>query len=284
MDSKPWRYYGDDSAEAGPQRVIVYEYDGLPIQPVAPPSPDYVPGPEHPPSLDYVPGPEHPPSPIEIPYVPEPEYPEHLAPSDDEAPLEDQPLPADASPIAASPNYVAHSDPEEDPKEDPEDDQADYSADGGMVMMSPPMMTMMMILTMRIWRRSPLRRTNRRAAEIRMRALLPSTSHGTDIPEADMPPQNRACLTTPTLRFEIGESSAAGAARQPGPTKSDLRRCRVEDRPDHNRIAMLMDREAMYSHETWAFSMDRSSAIAAHVRTLEIQVAALITQNTSLQT
>nr|GFD62158.1 hypothetical protein [Tanacetum cinerariifolium] len=26
---------------------------------------------------------------------------------------------------------------------------------------------------------------------------------------------------------EIGESSAAGAAWQPGPTESDLRRCRV---------------------------------------------------------
>nr|GEX26375.1 hypothetical protein [Tanacetum cinerariifolium] len=75
-DSEPWRYYGDDLAETGPKRVIVYGYDGLPIQPVAPPSPDYVPGPEHPPSPDYVPGPEHPPSPIEIPYVPEPEYPE----------------------------------------------------------------------------------------------------------------------------------------------------------------------------------------------------------------
>nr|GFB53304.1 hypothetical protein [Tanacetum cinerariifolium] len=44
---------------------------------------------------------------------------------------------------------------------------------------------------------------------------------------ADMPPRKRACLT-PALGFEIGESSAAGAARQPGPTESDLRRCRVE--------------------------------------------------------
>nr|GEU61654.1 putative reverse transcriptase domain-containing protein [Tanacetum cinerariifolium] len=98
---------------------------------VAPPSPDYIPGPEHPPSPNYVPGPEHPPSPIEVPYVPEPEYPEYLAPSDDEAPLEDQPLPTDASPIAASPYYVADSDPKEDLEEDPEDNQADYPADGG---------------------------------------------------------------------------------------------------------------------------------------------------------
>nr|GEY50110.1 hypothetical protein [Tanacetum cinerariifolium] len=126
-DSEPCRYYGEESAETGPPRVIVYGYDGLPIQPVAPPSPDYMSGPEHPPSLDYVPGPEHPPSPVEISYVPEPEYPEYLEPSDDEAPLEDQPLPAIASPIVASPDYVVDSDLEEDPK----DDQADYLADGG---------------------------------------------------------------------------------------------------------------------------------------------------------
>nr|GFC41507.1 hypothetical protein [Tanacetum cinerariifolium] len=69
--------------------------------------------------------PEHPPSPIEIPYVPEPEYPEYLAPSDDKAPLEDQPLPADASPTVASPGYMTDSDPEEDPEEDPKEDPVD---------------------------------------------------------------------------------------------------------------------------------------------------------------
>ncbi|GJV99877.1 hypothetical protein Tco_1555129 [Tanacetum coccineum] len=66
-------------------------------------------------NLRLVPGLEHPPSPhIEIPYVPEPEYPEYLVPSEDEAPMEDQPLPADASTIALSPGYVPDSDPEED--------------------------------------------------------------------------------------------------------------------------------------------------------------------------
>ncbi|GKB37097.1 hypothetical protein Tco_0882039 [Tanacetum coccineum] len=75
--------------------------------------------------------PEHPPSPVEVPYIPEPEYPEYIVPSDDEAPMEDQPLPADASPVALSPGYVADSNPEEDPKEDPEEDHADYPADGG---------------------------------------------------------------------------------------------------------------------------------------------------------
>ncbi|GJX87594.1 putative reverse transcriptase domain-containing protein [Tanacetum coccineum] len=37
-----------------------------------------------------------------------------------------------------------------------------------------------------------------------------------DVPEADVPPWKRLCLTAPTSRFEIWESLAAVAARQPG--------------------------------------------------------------------
>ncbi|GKF89447.1 hypothetical protein Tco_0263410, partial [Tanacetum coccineum] len=49
-----------------------------------------------------------------------------------------------------------------------------------------------------------------RAAGIRLRAAdaspplsLPPTSPRTDIPEADMPPRKRACLTTPAPGYEI---------------------------------------------------------------------------------
>ncbi|GKE53203.1 hypothetical protein Tco_1488359, partial [Tanacetum coccineum] len=105
------------SASSAVTYTSVYT-DSEPGRPVDLPSPDYVPGPEHPPSPDYVPGPEHPPSPIKIPYVPEPEFPEYLVPSEDEAPMEDQPLPADASPVALSPGYVRDSDLEEDSEED----------------------------------------------------------------------------------------------------------------------------------------------------------------------
>ncbi|GKD64032.1 hypothetical protein Tco_1306140, partial [Tanacetum coccineum] len=91
----------------------------------APLSPNYVPGLEHPPSPDYVPGTEHPPSPD---YVPGPEYPKYLVPSDDEAPIKDQPLLADASPTVVSPGYVADSNPSE---EDPEEAPAEYPADRG---------------------------------------------------------------------------------------------------------------------------------------------------------
>ncbi|GKE16953.1 hypothetical protein Tco_1424530 [Tanacetum coccineum] len=121
-DSEPGRVFcgaDEELSDKGSPWVIVYGYDELPMQPVAPPSPDYVPGPKHPPS------------PVEVPYIPEPEYPEYLVPSDDEAPMEDQPLPADASPIALSPGYVADFDQEEDPEEDSEEDHADYPADGG---------------------------------------------------------------------------------------------------------------------------------------------------------
>ncbi|GKD12076.1 hypothetical protein Tco_1196483, partial [Tanacetum coccineum] len=86
-NSEPGRvFWGADEEpfDGGPPRVIVYGYDRLLMQPVAPLFPDYVPGLEHPPSPDYVSGPKHPPSPIEVPYVPEPEYPEYLVPSDDE--------------------------------------------------------------------------------------------------------------------------------------------------------------------------------------------------------
>nr|GEW78103.1 hypothetical protein [Tanacetum cinerariifolium] len=59
--------------------------------------------------------------------------------------------------------------------------------------------------------------------------LLPSTSCREGILEADMPLQKRACFTTSTDGYEVGESSAA-AARQirPALTVDDSRR--AEDR------------------------------------------------------
>nr|GEV25686.1 hypothetical protein [Tanacetum cinerariifolium] len=77
----------------------------------------------------YVPGPEHPPSPVEVPYIPKPEHPEYLVAFVEEAPIEDQPLPADASPTVLSPGYMEDFDPDEE--EDFEEDHDDYPADGG---------------------------------------------------------------------------------------------------------------------------------------------------------
>ncbi|GKE96789.1 hypothetical protein Tco_1581644, partial [Tanacetum coccineum] len=88
-----------------------------------------------PPSPDYIPGPEEPQSPLLPDFVLEPVYPEYMPQENEVFPAEEQALPAAASPTAQSPDYVPESDPKEDPEEDddeePEEDPADYPADGG---------------------------------------------------------------------------------------------------------------------------------------------------------
>ncbi|GJT46595.1 putative reverse transcriptase domain-containing protein [Tanacetum coccineum] len=120
-----------------------------------------------------------------------------------------------------------------------------------LLVSSPPLPLPSPLTTSPTDARAPL---GYRAAGIRIRAaspplLLTSTYHRTDIPDADMPPRKRAFFTTLASRLEVGESSAAGAAKQPRPTlEPDL----------------------------------RNAAIEAHVRTLEAQVSTLITQTSSL--
>ncbi|GJW25647.1 putative reverse transcriptase domain-containing protein [Tanacetum coccineum] len=245
-DSEPGRvFWGADEeiSDGGVPRVIVLGYDGLPMQP------------------------------------------------EDEAPMEDQPLPADASPVALSPGYEPFEDEEDDEEEEEHLAPADSSAipivdpvpsagdteafetdesaptprppqiripfaqtrlrrarkevselrppmvafHGGLAWLSmlPHLHHHYLLYLSQYHLPSPLTTSptdagaplGYRAAGIRMRAAdaspplsLPPTSPRTDIPEAEMPPRKRACLTTPAPGYEIGESSAAGAARQPGPT------------------------------------------------------------------
>nr|GEW51057.1 hypothetical protein [Tanacetum cinerariifolium] len=107
---------------------------------LAPPSPDYILGPEEP---------QTPPAPQDNDehelmfiqphdpdFVPEPIYPKHVPLKDEHIlPAEEQPLPPVVSPTAESPGYVAELDPEEDPKEyeddETEDGPVDYPMDGG---------------------------------------------------------------------------------------------------------------------------------------------------------
>ncbi|GKA70194.1 hypothetical protein Tco_0776258 [Tanacetum coccineum] len=123
-DSEPGRaFWGTDDeevSEGGIPRVIVLGYDGLPLQPVAPPSPDYIPGPENP-QTPPVPQDEDEREPMFVQahdpdYVPEPIYPEYIPLEDDhEFPAEEQPLPPIDSPTTES----------------PEDGPVDYPMDGG---------------------------------------------------------------------------------------------------------------------------------------------------------
>ncbi|GJS47237.1 putative reverse transcriptase domain-containing protein [Tanacetum coccineum] len=112
-------------------------YDGppSPIQPVAPPLPDYIPGPEDP-QTPPVPQDEDEREPMFVQahdpdYVPEPIYPEYIPLEDEhEFPTEEQPLPHVDSPTAESPRYVTESDPEED-LEEYEDDEIEDRQDIG---------------------------------------------------------------------------------------------------------------------------------------------------------
>ncbi|GJR97881.1 hypothetical protein Tco_0270055, partial [Tanacetum coccineum] len=256
-----------------PKRTTTPEWNAANGKPVAPTSPDYVPGPEHPPSPDYVPGPEHPPSLVEVPYVPEPEYPGYLVPSDDEAPLEDQPLPIDDSLIALLLGYVADFDPEEDQEEDPKEDHADYPANGGdddddpsdnddddddtddedeEEHLAPADSSVVPVVDLvpstrdteafEMDESAPTPRSPQTKipspplpplpSSLHLPPLVPTSlplplsplpaslfispvDHREDIPEAELPTSKRLCLTAPTLRYEVGESSTTA----PRPTR-----------------------------------------------------------------
>nr|GEV51295.1 hypothetical protein [Tanacetum cinerariifolium] len=58
---------------------------------------------------------------------------------------------------------------------------------------------------------------------------VPSTSRRAEIPEADTPPRKRLLLTAPRPRCEVGESFAATAARQQGPTMARSVDCSFVD-------------------------------------------------------
>ncbi|GJV06850.1 hypothetical protein Tco_1344506 [Tanacetum coccineum] len=127
----------------------------------------------------------------------------------------------------------------------------------------------------------------------------PSTSRRADIPEADMPPRKRLLVTAPTPRVEVGESSAAAAARQPGSTMArkvdhsfvDTVDTRVRDTERRTMAAEAQeDRAAVRAEieilrrERLAYeqeSIETRQALArseAYSRALEAQIRVLETQ------
>ncbi|GJS92367.1 hypothetical protein Tco_0799335 [Tanacetum coccineum] len=123
----------EDLSDIGSPGVVGAEYEGLPwmlndpyVQVIL----------QAPPSLDYVPGPEEPEQAPPLPdFVLEPVYPEFMPLEDEVLPAEEKPLLAATLPTADLLGYVPESDPEEDQEEDdeedPEEDLADYPTDGG---------------------------------------------------------------------------------------------------------------------------------------------------------
>ncbi|GJY59379.1 hypothetical protein Tco_0459271, partial [Tanacetum coccineum] len=186
------------------------------------------PGVDGPTSPDYVPGPEEPeqapPSPVYLPNVPEPVYPEYIPPEDDVFLAEEQPLPATTSPTADSPGYIPEFDPERDPEEDDEEDPKEDPADRRddddnddddeeedeeeEEHLAPADYTVVALPVVDHIPSPPLP----------IPSPPPNSPTHIEVPESCLPLRKRLRFAAPTLNHEVGESSAAGAARQDGPT------------------------------------------------------------------
>nr|GEW37272.1 hypothetical protein [Tanacetum cinerariifolium] len=283
----------------GSPEVVVYGYDERSMHP---PSLDYVLRPEHLPSLDYLPGPKHPYLHVYVPYVPEPEYPEYLVPSDAEASLEDQPLPANASPTALSHAIWLTLTRRRIRRRTPRRIMLTIPLMEGMMIMRHSMMTMMMMRLMMTG--------DTEAFETDESVPTPRS------PQIIIPPsQTQLCKARKMVRpqtpipfpceAEVRESSTAGAARQPKPTlEADLRRDRVREMGYEitdtwykivkamleiapttlERVNQRVTKLATTVRQDTKEFHDKSASIEAHVKTLEAQVAILMAQTSSLQT
>ncbi|GJV18684.1 hypothetical protein Tco_1367704 [Tanacetum coccineum] len=195
-----------------------------------------------------------PPSPIEIPFVPEPEYPEYLDEDEDERRRSTPKLQADSSAI-----------PVVDPVPSAGDTEAFETDESAPTPRAPQI-------------RIPFAQTRLRRARKSVRPEPPmSASMEARIAE------HAAAPTPPPLpigrpMMEIAPTTLEGVDQRV--TELDTTIYKRLEEFEH----LAIEREAIYARIAWTSSEERSAAIEAHVRTLEAQVATLIAQTTSLQT
>ncbi|GKA97656.1 hypothetical protein Tco_0825550, partial [Tanacetum coccineum] len=238
-------FWGADEelSDGGSLRVIVYGYNGLPMQPVAPSLPDYIPGPEEP-QTPPVPQDEDEREPMFIQphdpdYVPKPMYPEYIPLKDDHVfPAEEQPLPPVVSPT-------------EDEAEEDEEEEEEHLApvDSAVVvptasisllpeaevkrllaMPTPPPSPLISLSPSSAWEHLT-RIASTHALVDAVTAALPSPllpplppslyisppiDRRDDIPESERLPRKRSCLFSLGSRYEVGKSSTARPTRGRG--------------------------------------------------------------------
>nr|GEW84849.1 reverse transcriptase domain-containing protein [Tanacetum cinerariifolium]GEW86654.1 reverse transcriptase domain-containing protein [Tanacetum cinerariifolium] len=121
--------------------------------------------------------------------------------------------------------------------------------------------------------------------------LSPATDRKEDVPEADIPPQKRLCLTAPTHRFKVRESSAANAARQP---RLDVTHATVivslildmeerapttlkelSQRLTNLTVTLTRDTHEMHAWQAWSQAMDSNRAVHAELLAYRAKVKAL---------
>nr|GFD40978.1 hypothetical protein [Tanacetum cinerariifolium] len=121
---------------------------------------------------------------------------------------------------------------------------------------------------------------------------IPSTFGSENILEADIPLRKRAHFTTPTSRYEIGESSVAAAARQIRPTLTIAESRRADgkligrlrrERRYFRTVATTYAQEVAHSRDYCAQIMDYCQSREVHTSTLVTQMEALRRDVSTLQ-
>ncbi|GJV92076.1 putative reverse transcriptase domain-containing protein [Tanacetum coccineum] len=116
--------------------------------------------------------------------------------------------------------------------------------------------------------------------------FIPPVDCRENIPEAELPPRKRLCLTTPTSTYEVGESSTA----VPRPTGGHRDRqtqifhsveALIDDRQYHYETARLLDQEALDRHIDAQDSL--IAALTAQISSLQGHLATALSEIRALQ-
>ncbi|GJR94872.1 putative reverse transcriptase domain-containing protein [Tanacetum coccineum] len=238
----------EDDSDIGSPRI-----NGPPIMPEdpyayimaayqVPPSPDYIPGPEVPPSPDYIPGPEE----DEILPAEEQPLPAAASPTTDspgyirESDLEEEPEEDDEDPKEDPADDPAdREDDDDDDDDEDKDEEEEHPAPADSIppvhrmtarisirdepsISLPPREEVERLLALTTPPPSPLTPLSSPLPQIPSPPLPipsppPNSPTHIEIPESCLPLRKRVRFASPTPSHEVGESSAAGAARQDRP-------------------------------------------------------------------
>ncbi|GKC84160.1 hypothetical protein Tco_1139877, partial [Tanacetum coccineum] len=207
-DSKPGRVFwvaDEEMSDGGSPRVIVYRYDRIPMQPVALPS------------LDYVPGPGHPPSPVEEDHA---DYPADGGDDDDEPSDDDDDdiddedeEPFEGEEEEEEENLAPADSPATpviDPVPSTEDTEAFETDEAAPTHVpSPRRHTARMSIRPQTPIPTSLPLPLSPLPPLPASLFIPPVDRREDTSEAELPPCKRLCLTALTSRYEVGESSTA---------------------------------------------------------------------------
>nr|GEW16648.1 reverse transcriptase domain-containing protein [Tanacetum cinerariifolium] len=297
----------EELSDDGSPRVIVYEYDGLPMLPVAPPSPDYIPGPEEP---QTPPAPqdedEHEPMFIQPWYVVESnlkEDPEEY--KDDET--EDGPVgyPMDGGDDGDDDDDDLYGDDADDEDEEEHLALADsavviptdelVSPPEGTEPVIPPPFTDTATTGARITIRYPFHQRQRCTAPAALPSpplppplhMPPPVDRRDDIPKTEMPPRKRLCLSTLGSRYEgyMGRSAVLEIAPmtvgEVNTRVTELAELHENDTHDlyalleiaHQETIQIVKNEAYAARDAWAHSIVLSQVVHSELQTHREQMA-----------